>query len=253
MRLDVFFTPAGLTPAEVAGRPVFVVDVLRATTAVCAALHHGARGVIPVGSAEEATRMAQTLGPADTLLAGEHNCERIPGFALGNSPLEMTEAAVKGKTLVMTTTNGTRAVLAAQGASEVHLAAAVNLAPAGARARELLAERRDLVIVCAGKDSRFAIEDAYTAGRLALEALEGRRRRKGLNDAALVAVDLVRQYGSHWGRPFALSAAGRRLARLGMADDVADAARENAYPVLPQFHDRRITASPTAGVATAWL
>jgi 2-phosphosulfolactate phosphatase len=241
MKLDVFFSPAGLTPAEVAGRSVFVIDVLRATTVICAALHAGARGIVPVGSVEEATRLAQSLGPADIVTAGERNSEPIPGFALGNSPLEMTEAAVKGQTVVMSTTNGTRALLATQGASEVYVAAAANLAVAGARARELLVTRKDLVILCAGMELRFGLDDAYAAGRLVLEALEGRRRRKGLNDAALVTVDLVRRYGTRWERPFGLSAAGRQLERLGMGADVVDAARENAYPVLPQFHDRRLS------------
>lgn len=250
MKLDVIFSPAGLLPAEVAGRPVFVIDVLRATTTICAALHHGARAVIPVATAEEAMRLAQTLGPTDVVLAGEQNSERIPGFGLGNSPLEMTEATVRGKTLVMTTTNGTRALLVSQGASEVYVAGAVNLALAGARARELLRSRRDLVILCAGKESSFGLDDAYTAGRLVLEALEGRRRRKGLNDAALVSVDLVRRYGERWERPLTFSAAGRQLAKLGMPADVADAGRENAYPVLPIFHDRRVTVAP-AGTPTA--
>ncbi len=246
MRIDVVFAPAGLTANEVAGRPVFVIDVLRATTTICAALFHGARAIVPVATADEATRMAQTLGPGDVLLAGERGSERIPGFALGNSPLEMSADAVRGRTLVMTTTNGTRALLAVQGAGEVVVAAGVNLAVAGARARELLAERRDLLVVCSGKESRFALDDAYAAGRLVLEALEGRRLRKGLNDGALVAVDLVRRYGTRWSRPLALSAAGRQLAALGMGADVADAARENAYPVLPVFHERRITAAPAA-------
>lgn len=245
MRLDVFFSTAGLAPQEVAGRPVFVVDVLRATTVICAALFHGARGIVPVASADEATRLAQTLGPEDVVLMGERHCQPIDGFPLGNSPLEMTQAAVRGRTLVMSTTNGTRALLAAQGASEVYVAAAANLSLAGARARELLETRKDLVILCAGKEDRFGLDDAYAAGRLTLEALEGRRRRKGLNDAALVAVDLARRFKS-WERPLTLSAAGRQLAKLGMGLDVAEAARENAYPVLPIFHDRRITSASPA-------
>lgn len=249
MKLEVVFSPASLGPHEAAGRAVFVIDVLRATTTICAALHNGARAVVPVSTAEEATRLAQTLGPEDVVLAGERGSERIPGFALGNSPLEMVETAVRGKTLVMTTTNGTRALLAAQGASETYVAAGVNLAAAAARAHELLKERRDLLVLCAGRENRFALEDAYAAGRLVFEALGRRRTRKGLNDAAIVAVDLVRRYGEGWDRPFTLSAAGRQLARLGMGNDVVDAARENAYPVLPLFHDRRITTVPgTAGV-----
>jgi 2-phosphosulfolactate phosphatase len=159
---------------------------------------------------------------------------------------------VRGKTLVMTTTNGTAALLAAQGARETYVASAANLAVAGAKAHELWRERKDLVILCAGRESRFALEDAYAAGRLAYEALGRRRTRKGLNDAALVAVDLVRRYGMSWERPFALCVAGRHLTRLGMANDVADAGRENAYPVLPLFHERRITAVPgPAGVTAA--
>ena len=107
MRVDVFFTPAGLTPAEVQGCTVFVIDILRATTCMCAALSHGAKAIIPVGSTEEALRLAQTIGSADVLLAGEKNCVRIPGFHLGNSPLEMTEPGVRGKTIIVTTSNGT--------------------------------------------------------------------------------------------------------------------------------------------------
>jgi 2-phosphosulfolactate phosphatase len=244
MNLDVIFSPSGQLTGEVAGRPVFVIDVLRASTSICAALHHGARGVVPVATAEEAMRLVQTLGPTNVVTAGERDSERIAGFIAGNSPLEMTEGLVRGKTLVMTTTNGTRALLACQSASEVYVAAAVNLGAAGARARELLQARQDLVIVCAGKDSSFGLDDAYTAGRLVLEALGGKRRRKGLNDAALVSVDLVRRYGDRWHHPLTFSAAGRQLARLGMGADVADAARENAYPVLPLFHDRRITVAP---------
>jgi 2-phosphosulfolactate phosphatase len=242
MRIDVAFTPAGLGTGDLAGRSVFVVDTLRAGTTVCAALAHGARGVIPVGSIEEAMKLAQTLERREVILAGERNAVRIEGFDLGNSPLEMTEAAVRNQTLVMTTTNGTRAILAASGAAAVYLAAGVNLAAAGARAREVLARERQLLILCAGRDQAFALEDAFTAGRLILEGVAGRRLRKPLNDAALVCVDLARRYGRRWLRPLLLSRAGRELVRLGFRADVEEAAIEDRYPVLPQYHDRRITA-----------
>lgn len=242
MNLEVAFTPAGLPKEEVAGRAVFVIDVLRATTAVCAALHNGARGVIPVASIEEAMKLIQTLGSDDVLLAGERHGLPIPGFALGNSPLEMTEAAVRGKTLIMTTTNGTGALMAASSGLEVYLAAAANLSVAGARARSLAERGVPLAVICAGREGRFGLDDAYTAGRLVIEALGGHRRRQGLNDAALAAVDLVRRYGANWRRPLSLSAAGRHLTELGMRPDVLEAAQQDRYPVLPQFHDRRIQA-----------
>src|ERR1044071_5613638 len=198
MKIDVLFSPAGLTPPEVAGRHAFGIDVLRAGSVICAALYHGARGVVPVASAEEATRMAQSLGTADVVTAGEKNCEPIPGFSFGNSPLQMTELAVRGKTVVLATTNGTRALLAAQGAAGGYVAAAGNLAAAGRRAGDLLAERKELLILCGGRNGEFGLDDAYAAGRLILEALEGRRRRKGLNDGALAAMDLVARYGQRW-------------------------------------------------------
>ena len=112
MTLDVVFTPAGLIPGEVQGRVVFVIDILRMSTTIAAALAAGARAVVPVASTEEALRLAETLGKDETVLAGERHCERIPGFDLGNSPAEMTADAVKGRTVVMTTSNGTGALLA---------------------------------------------------------------------------------------------------------------------------------------------
>lgn len=246
MKLDVVFTPAGLASAEVQGRTAFVIDILRATTAMCAALHHGARALIPVASTEEALRLAQTLGSDDVLLAGEQNCARIPGFQLGNSPLEMTETAVRGKTLVMTTTNGTKALLACQGAAAVHPAAAVNLAVAAERGREVLEREGDLLVVCAGRGGAFSLDDAYCAGRLVAAVLGDSRPRRGCNDAAIASLDLVRRYGERWERPLGRSRAGRELIRLGFRDDVADAGRLDAYPVLAQFHDRRLTPVPVA-------
>jgi 2-phosphosulfolactate phosphatase len=250
MTVDVVFSPVGLTPPEVHGRVVFVIDVLRAGTTMCAALAHGARAVVPVASTEEALRLAQTLGP-DTVLAGERNCVRIPGFALGNCPREMTADAVRGRTVILTTTNGTRALLAVAGATHVYVAAAANFTLSAAVAREARLRGEEILIVCAGREGRFALDDAYAAGRLVAAAQGGGRGRKGLNDAALAALDLVRRYGERWDRPLAASQGGRDLAELGMKDDIADAARVDAYPVLALFADRRVMAAPARGATEA--
>lgn len=241
MKLDVLFTPAGLTLAEVQGRTVFVIDILRATTAMCAALSNGARAILPVASTEEALKLAQTLASDDVRLAGEQNCLRIEGFHLGNSPMEMTEPAVRGRTLIVSTTNGTRALLACQGAAAVYPACAGNLSLAAERARETLEQDGEVLVVCAGRGNAFSLDDAYTAGRLVAAVLGGSAKRRGLNDAALAGLDLVRRYGERWEPPLRRSRAGRELVRLGFAADVADAARLDAYPVLPTFHDRRVT------------
>jgi 2-phosphosulfolactate phosphatase len=251
VRLDVVFSPVGLGPTVVAGRAVFVVDILRATTTMVAALHHGAKAIIPVASSEEALKLQQQIGSEDVLLAGERNCLPIPGFQLGNSPADMAEEVVRGKLIVMTTTNGTRALLAAPGAASVYLASAANLSAVGARAREIWERDQDLLVLCAGREQSFALEDAYCAGRLVIEALGGRKRHKAMNDAAVASVDLVRRYGERWERPLAASAAGRELMRLGFKADVADAARLDTHPVLAQYHDRRVTAVPGAPAAAA--
>lgn len=241
MSIQVAFTPLGLVPADVAGRTVVVVDVLRATTSMVTALHHRARAVIVAADSDDATRLAQALDRRDVLLAGERHCVKIPGFDLGNSPLEMSEARVGGKSLIMTTTNGTRALLATTGAHEVLVAAGVNLSAVGERLAGALAAGRDALIICAGRENGFGMDDAYLAGRLVVAALGGRRSRKGLNDAAIVSVDLVRRYGDRIDRALALSMAGRELVRLGFGPDLAAAAAVDACPIVPIYHDRRVT------------
>ncbi|MGH7581506.1 MAG: 2-phosphosulfolactate phosphatase [Gemmatimonadales bacterium] len=237
----MLLTPAGLTLAEVQGRTIFVIDVLRATTTMCAAMSNGAKAIIPVASTEEALRLAQTIGSDDVLLAGEKDCLRIDGFQLGNSPSEMTETAVRGKTLVLSTTNGTKALLACQGAGAVHPVCAGNLSLAAERGREALERDGGILVVCAGRGGAFSLDDAYAAGRLVAAVLGAPRGRRGCNDAALASLDLVRRYGDGWERPLRRSRAGRELIRLGFAEDVAAAARLDAYPVLPAFHERRLT------------
>jgi 2-phosphosulfolactate phosphatase len=244
MKVDVIFTPAGLTAGELHGKTVFVIDILRATTAMCAALNNGAKAIIPVASTEEALRLRETIGSAGVVLAGEQSCVKIPGFQLGNSPLEMTGAAVRGKTLIVTTSNGTKALLACQCAAAVYPAAAANLSLAAEKGREALENKRRIFIVCAGREGAFSLDDAYCAGRLAAAIFGSSKPRRSLNDAGIASLDLVRRYGDNWERPLTYSRAGRELIRLGFRADVLDAARPDAYPVLPHFHERRITPIP---------
>ncbi|HEY4321852.1 MAG TPA: 2-phosphosulfolactate phosphatase [Gemmatimonadales bacterium] len=246
MRLDVLFSPRELAPGELTDRAVLVIDVLRATSTMCAALFHGARAVLPTADAAGAMALAELLGSEDVVLAGERNCVRIAGFQLGNSPSEMVDSVVRGKNVVMSTTNGTGALLATAGAREVAVVAAVNLTAAADHARHLLADGDDLVILCAGREHGFGLDDAYIAGCVAVRALGGRRRRKGLNDGALAAVDLEGHYGDRTERVLALSRAGRELDARGFRQDVRDAAQVDRFPVLPFFHDRRVTLTRPA-------
>ena len=152
MKIDVFFTPLGLNAGDLSGRGVIVVDVLRTTTSIVTALANGAKAVVPAATSEEAVRLTANLEKNGYVLAGERKSLKIEGFALGNSPREMTPEAVGGKTIYFSTTNGTPALVAAQGGDPVLVAAAVNFSAIAGRARTLFDERGDLVVVCAGRE-----------------------------------------------------------------------------------------------------
>lgn len=239
MKLDVYFTPLGLTTGDLAGRGVIVIDVLRATTTIVAALASGARAVVPAATSEDAVRMTANLERNGFVLAGERKYLPIPGFTLGNSPREMTPEQVGGKTVYLSTTNGTPALVAAQGADPVLVGAAVNFAAVGARANTLLRERGDLVIICAGREKQIALEDAYTAGRIARAARKG-MRKVALNDSADVALGLAQRYRS-WLDAFTSSEAGRALQALGLEQDVQFCAAVDRYDLVPAYADRLIT------------
>jgi 2-phosphosulfolactate phosphatase len=239
MKIDVHFTPLGLVAGDLAGRGVVVIDALRATTTVITALANGAKAVIPAASSEEAVRLASNLEKDGVLLAGERKSLKIEGFALGNSPREMTAAVVGGKTIVLTTTNGTVALLATQGGDPVLVGAPVNFKALAARARAVLVERGDLVIVCAGREKQFAIEDGYTAGRL-IKAVKRGLRQVAFNDSARAAVALTDEFAG-WSEALEGSEAARQLAEADLGEDVGFAARADRFAVVPTYANRRIT------------
>jgi 2-phosphosulfolactate phosphatase len=239
MKIDVYFTPLGLVAGDLAGRGIVVIDALRATTTVVTALANGARAVIPAATSEEAVRLASNLEKDGVLLAGERKSLKIPGFALGNSPREMTPDVVAGKTIVLATTNGTPALVASQGGDPVLVGAPVNFRALAEAAGAALRERGDLVIICAGREKQFAIEDAYTAGRL-VKALKKGLRKLGLNDAARAALAVTEQFAG-WPEALQGSEAARELAEVDLAEDVTFAAEAGRFGVVPTYADRRIT------------
>ena len=114
MRIDTYFTVPEVDGASLAESTVVVIDVVRSTTTIIEALANGARAIFPTESTEDAVRLAQSLGREDSILCGERKGEKVEGFDLGNSPAEFTREVVEDKKLVMSTTNGTRALAIAQ-------------------------------------------------------------------------------------------------------------------------------------------
>ncbi len=251
MRIDVLFGAHAIAPAEVSGRVVAIIDVLRASTTIAAALANGARAVFPLENPEEIVNRSKSFERSDVRTAGERKMLAIPGFDLGNSPLEFTREAVEGKTILLTTTNGTAALLAVQNgaAREVLVASYVNFTPVLGRLRAAARAGVDVSLVCAGRERQFSLEDAACAGRF-VKQLARRRSTADLNDAARTCVLLNRRYGDRLDRLFADSAHGRALAEAGFAADLDACARVDAWPVVPVYQDRQImlaSAAPQRG------
>ena len=221
----------GFTPVEQVSAPLgIVIDVLRATSTICQALASGYERVVCVGEVDD----ARTLAGPGVALAGERGNVRIDGFDYGNSPREFTSVTVPGTgtRLVLTTTNGTRLLLAAAARCEEVLVASLlnfDAVVAAARAAD------EVAILCAGVDRAFAIDDAYVAGRLAA-ALGGEP-----DDAAVAAVRLAAAFDT----PEAAIGSGISAANIrnaGLDDDIPFCARESVLDVVPRVVGRSASA-----------
>ncbi len=190
----VHLLPRLIPHGTLKGGVAVVVDVLRATTVMVHALAAGCEAVMPCGEIDEAREIAAGLPEGTALLVGERQGLPIPGFDLGNSPGDFTPEVCEGKTLVMTTTNGTRAILASLEAERVYIASFGNLR---ATSTELSVQflkkdhKHPVHIICAGTDGHISLEDSLLAGALAAQIAsvppQERSNRFG-NDEALMAV-----------------------------------------------------------------
>jgi 2-phosphosulfolactate phosphatase len=237
VRLDVCFTPGEVASAELGGRVAVVLDVLRATSTIVEALANGARTVFPAPSIDEAVRLAQNIGREQVLLCGERRCLPVEGFDYGNSPRDYTAERVTGKSLVLTTTNGTPALLASSGARRTLVGSFLNL---GAVVDALVEDGGPVTVICAGREKRFALEDAVCAGAIVL-GLRGRLDGSlELNDAAAAAEFLARTRLPDLERLLGETAAGRQLFEVGLGEDVAYCASIDRHCVVPQYRDRQV-------------
>jgi 2-phosphosulfolactate phosphatase len=241
VRIDVLFGAHPLPAADVANRVVAVVDVLRASTTIAVALANGARNIIPFDSTEEVILRSKSFERREVRLAGERRMLPISGFDFGNSPAEFTREMVEGKTVLFSTTNGTGALVAVQGARDVVVASYVNFSAVLVLLRTALRGGTDVAILCAGRDRQFSLEDAACAGRFVRHLLRRQGGEVLLNDAARAALHLERGYGDDLARLFTDAAHGRALAEAGFEDDLTLCAQLDAYPVIPVYHDRQIT------------
>lgn len=240
MRIEVYFSTIQVPSSAVAGKVVAMIDVLRASSSIAAALANGARTVLPFDSAEEVITRAKSFDRKEIVLAGERKMLPIDGFDLGNSPLEFTRSVVEGRTVLLTTTNGTAAVTSVQGARDIFIASYVNFTAVATVLRTALHGGTEVVLLCAGREKAFALEDAACAGRY-VRHLTTDEKDVELNDAAQAAMLIEKRYEDRIDAVFADAEHGKALKEAGFASDLEACARLDAYPVIPVYQERQIT------------
>ena len=242
--LNVYALPKYVDPKDLAGGTVVVIDVLRAATTIVYALEAGAEQILPCLEIADALALAERFSPDEVVLGGEREGSLIEGFDLGNSPDEYTPERVGGKTVIFTTTNGTRALNHARSADEVLLAGFVN---AGAVARRLV-DREHVHIICAGTDGRIGDDDVLLAGLL----VERLQREGGMvyqqNGQAITAREtwlhafaLPQALGAEPLDPDRLAAelrnslGAQNLMSLGLDDDILAASWISQFDIVPRL------------------
>lgn len=228
--VEVHLTPSLAPAGRLTGGVAVAVDVLRATTTLVHAFASGCATAWVCAEVDEARAKAATLPAGAALLAGERGGVKLPGFDLGNSPKEYSARVCRGKTLVFTSTNGTRALVRASEAETVYAAAFVNLSATLARLR---ADRRPVHVVCAGYEGEPALEDTLFAGALVDGLSETEPVR--LNDSARLAWDAYENHRDILAGALEVCRGGAHLIELGFGGDLKAALEIDKFTLVPEL------------------
>lgn len=224
-----------VTPERLAGGVVIVIDALRASVTIAAALHAGSPFIVPALTVEDALAAAKSLAPAPVLLGGERGGVLVPGFDLDNSPLGYTRERIGGRPMVFTTTNGTAALLHARDAATIFVGSFANLS---AVCEAVADDPRPVHILCSGTRDEISMDDCLPAGAM-VQRLTATGRQLTSDDSGRLC--LLAYLGTSES-PTALVAAmrasrgGRNLANIGLGSDVDFCATIDTLPVVPRFH-----------------
>jgi 2-phosphosulfolactate phosphatase len=242
MECDVVFTAKEVTAALVLEKNVVVIDVLRATSTMLTALFNGCTAIIPVKEPEEGKKLLEkellTRGEAreNYVLGGERGGVLIPGYDLGNSPLEYTYSAIGQKKLIFCTTNGTLAISKAAQAKNLYLGALLN---AGALAATLKKKGDPIIFACAGTRGHYTLEDVLAAG-LIMHELKNQTENVALSDKALTSLVLYRYYENDLAKVVNFSKHAKVLTALGFTKDVAYCSQKNLFDLVPAYKQGEI-------------
>lgn len=231
MKLNVLFSPGSTDELFFTGKTTVVIDILRASTTIVEALKNGAKDVVPVGVVEFAVKISGGMFGGQTLLCGERNTKKIDGFALGNSPLEYTKEVVTGKSLVFYSTNGSKAIAKAKFSNNLFICTLSNI---NAVARHLTKLGENCVILCAGNNGMFSLEDSVCAGALIDEIIKI-KNDVILSDSAKGALALNKSFGNDKLTVLKESEHGKLLIQNGFIKDIEFCSKLNSTKVIPYY------------------
>jgi len=233
MKIDLSFNAGQFDELQLRDKNVIVIDILRASSTIAVALNNGAREIIPVASIESAVKISGSLFGEVTLRGGERNGKTIEGFNLGNSPLEYSETAVKGKSIIYCTTNGSVAMAKSRYARTLAVGSFINLTATTDFIRD---ENKDFLFICAGRANsigNFSMEDAVCAGMMIQNLLKAESLEVELSDSAKAAHALSKSFGRSILKMLKTSEHGKYLIEIGFAEDLKICAQVDSVPVLP--------------------
>ena len=233
MKVDIIFTADKVSQEKTEGKICVVIDVLRATSVMITALHNGAEKIFPFKDIKTIQERCENL--KNIIKCGERNALKIDGFDLGNSPLEFTKEKVFGKDIYMSTTNGTKAVENSLSAEKIIICSFLNIKSVS---EKLLEYKKDVVIVCAGTNGKFSLDDTLCAGLIIKEIQKHTEIQ--MNDVLLAAVRISE---SHENIKDILKGSTHyeRLLSLGFEKDMEHIFSLNKYSIVPEYKNGYIS------------
>lgn len=231
-KIEVCFSPALLQGISLSGKIVVVIDVFRASSAICTAIEYGVKEIIPVMEIEEAMEYKRN----GFITAAERKGEIVEGFEFGNSPYAFMDEALRDKTVVLTTSNCTRAILQAENAKQVLIGSFINIT---ALTDYLLSCEEDVLLLCAGWKNRYNLEDSVVAGAMVERLVPALFPDC---DAAIASLHLYQQGKDNLRKYLSNSSHSRRLKHLEIDDDIDFCLKADMGTAIPIFNGKSIVA-----------
>ncbi|MDX2195006.1 MAG: 2-phosphosulfolactate phosphatase [Cytophagales bacterium] len=233
IEFEVCLTPELLHLHNLEHKSVVVVDILRATSCMVTAMAHGVAGIVPVQSLDEC-REYQNKG---YICAAERDGKKIEGFELDNSPFSYMDSSLRGKTIAVTTTNGTQAILKSKKAKNIFIGSFLNLK---AISQQLLEISNPILVVCSGWKGNFNIEDTLFAGALSYDMSQYIDLQQ---DAGIIAEQMYKLHSANLQTLVQQSSHCKRLSKLNIVKDIEYCLSFDRYQVVPEYKESIIKLS----------